>query len=204
MIKAVIFDFGGVIMRTEDYGPRRAWDERLNLEPGTVERAVHGSDLWVQAQLGRITADRYWRGVAELVYMRDLSQIDQLRADYFSGDYLNHRVISVIHDLRAHGCTTAILTNESLELTNRLENIGVAHLFDQVFISAQLGVMKPDPTIYRLALQRLGAPTAETVFIDDMLINVRGAQALGLNTILYRSETDLRSELKPYFDDGVL
>ena len=204
MVKAVIFDFGGVIVRTEDYGPRRTWDERLGLAPGSVERAVHGSDLWVQAQLGRITTERYWRGVAELVYMRDPRRIDQLRVDYYSGDYLNHRLMGVIKDLREAGCVTALLSNDSLELLPRLEQLEIESLFDHIFVSAQLGVMKPDPTAYRVALQRLRVKPADAIFIDDMLTNVRGAQSIGLPAILYRPETDVRAELRPHFDSGVL
>lgn len=47
MIKAAILDFGGVIVRTEDYGPRHAWDRRLGLPPGSVEQAVHHGETWI-------------------------------------------------------------------------------------------------------------------------------------------------------------
>ena len=201
MIKALIFDFDGVIVRTEDYSPRHAWDTRLGLPIGSVERAVHHSDLWIQAQLGRISEAAYWRGVAELLYMRG-DDISQLRRDYFSGDRLNYRVLDYIRELRQQGYTVAMLCNESLQLENRLRELGIRDLFDPVLVSAQIGVMKPDPTAYRVALHELRVAPREAVLIDDTLANVRAAQAVGMHALLFRPETNLRQELAPYLSDS--
>jgi len=204
MIKAIIFDFGGVLVRTEDHGPRHAWDKRLGLPTGSVERAVHYSDIWVQAQLGRILPQAYWAGVAELLYMRNnnrANDIDELRRDYFSGDRLNYRLVEFIGELREAGYQIALLSNDSIELQDRLRDLGIEPLFDHILISAQIGMMKPDPTVYRAALQALGVAPQEAVFIDDSLTNIRGAQYIGLNTIVFRYDTDLRAELAPYLGD---
>ena len=150
MIKAFIFDFGGVIVRTEDNAPRHAWDERLGLPEGSVERAVHHSDLWIQAQLGRITYRSYWEGVAEILYMRK-DDIPELRRDYFSGDRINYRLVELIRELRAQNYPIALLSNESVELEDRLNTLQLRDLFDHVLVSAQIGVMKPDPTAFRVA-----------------------------------------------------
>jgi epoxide hydrolase-like predicted phosphatase len=194
MIKAFIFDFGGVLARTEDYTPRHAWDERLGLPTGSVERAVHHSDIWIQAQLGRITPRAYWNGVAELLYMRK-EDIDELRRDYFSGDRLNYRLVALIRDLREKGYPVALLSNESLQLESRLREYGIHDLFDHILISAQMGMMKPDPTVYRVALHTVQASPHAAVFVDDSLTNVRSAQPLGIHVILFRPELDLRAEI---------
>ena len=57
MIRAVIFDWGGVLMRTVDASPRLAWDARLGLAPGSVNRLVFESPAWRRAQLGQISDD---------------------------------------------------------------------------------------------------------------------------------------------------
>ena len=57
MIRAVIFDWGGVLMRTVDASPRLAWDARLGLAPGSVNRLVFESSAWRRAQLGQISDD---------------------------------------------------------------------------------------------------------------------------------------------------
>ena len=202
MVKALIFDFEGVIIRTEDYGSRHAWDERLGLPIGSVERAVHHSDLWIQAQLGRITDSAYWRGVAELLYMRG-DDINELRRDYFNSDRINYRLMDYIRELRGEGYATALLCNESLRFEDRLRELGIRDLFEPVVVSALIGVMKPDPTVYRVTLQELRVAPHEAVFVDDSLTNVRGAQAAGLHAILFRPETNLRDELKPYLDGTI-
>ncbi|MBN1566018.1 MAG: HAD family phosphatase [Anaerolineae bacterium] len=195
MIKGFIFDFGGVIVRTEDYSPRHAWDERLGLPIGSVERAVHHSDLWVQAQLGRVTYDAYWQGVAELLYMHnDQDNIAELRKDYFKGDRLNYKLVNLIRELREDGYPVVLLSNESPELTERLHELNIYDLFDQVLISALIGVMKPDATAYRVALRALNVAPHEAIFVDDSLANIRGAQALGIQTLLFRGEVDFRAE----------
>lgn len=195
MIKAFIFDFGGVLVRTEDHSPRHAWDERLGLPVGSVERAVHHSDIWIQAQLGRITYRAYWEGVAEILYMNK-GDIPELRHDYFSGDRLNYRLVALIRELREQGHPIALLSNESVELRDRLRELELIDLFDHILVSAEIGMMKPDPTAFRVALQALQAPPQHVMFVDDALPNIRGAQQLGINAILFRNDTDLRAELK--------
>lgn len=201
MIKAFIFDFGGVLVRTEDNSLRHAWDERLGLPVGSVERAVHNSDIWIQAQLGRITPKAYWNGVAELLYMRK-DDIDDLRRDYFSGDRLNYKLVALIRDLRDKGYPVALLSNDSVQLEGRLRELGIYDLFDHVLISAQIGMMKPDPTAYRVALQTLKAAPNEVILVDDSLANVRGAQPLGLHAILFRPELDVRAEIMKCLEDN--
>jgi putative hydrolase of the HAD superfamily len=196
MIKAFIFDFGGVLVRTEDYSPRHAWDQRLGVPTGTVERVVHYSDLWIQAQLGRVAPQRYWRGVAEMLYMRDMSLIEDLRRDFYSGDRLNYRVVQLARDIKDRGFPVALLSNDSIELEGRLRALELDTLFDPVLISARIGVMKPDLTAYRVTLQTLDVAPDEALFVDDSIANVRAAQSMGIQAVLFRAELDLRAELE--------
>jgi len=69
-------------------------------------------------------------------------------------------------------------------------------IFDSLVLSYEVGLMKPQPQIYQLALQSAEAEPEETVFIDDLEENIRPAEALGMATILYRPETDLESRLQ--------
>ncbi len=203
-IKAIIWDFDGVLMRTEDQGPRHAWDQRLGLPIGSVERAVQRSDIWVQAQLGRVTEKAYWLGVAELLYIRrdNLDLIRELRKDYFAGDRLNYRLITLIQELKTAGYYQGLLANDSLQLDVKLRELGIYDLFDCVLISAQIGFMKPDAAAFRVALQELKVNPDEAVVIDEALNNIRVAQGMGISTILYRAETDVRAELEPLLNTG--
>ena len=199
MIKAILFDFGGVLVRTEEYSARHAWDARLGLPTGSVERAIQYSDLWIQAQLGRVSYQTYWNGVAEMLRMRP-AEIPPLREAYFSGDRLNYKLISLIRDLRERGLKIALLSNNIPQLEERLRELEIHTLFDHILISAKLGVMKPDVTVFRVALQTFKMAPQEVVYIDEALTNIRAAQPLGFHTILFRPEMDLRAELAHCLD----
>jgi HAD superfamily hydrolase (TIGR01509 family) len=69
------------------------------------------------------------------------------------------------------------------------------HDFDGLILSHDVGLMKPDARIYRLALEKFGIEPRRTVFIDDILANVDGARAVGWHGIHYRNAEQVRQEL---------
>ncbi len=199
--RAVVFDFGGVLVRTMDYTPRHAWDDRLGLPRGSVERIVHGSDAWREAQLGRLTPEQYWAQVAAELGL-DAPLLAQFRRDYFSRDQLDADLVALIEALRTSGHAVGLLSNDTLDLRERLRALGIAALFDPLLISARLGAMKPDPAAYRALLAALGRPPDEVIFVDDLPANVAGAQALGIHAVQYTAGMDLRAALAPLLTGG--
>src|SRR5258707_13258332 len=95
MINAIVFDFGGVLIRTVEPIGRKEWEARLNLHPGELERVVHGSSVAAQAQAGIITAEDYWHWVAETLGIQE-SEIPVLRHDFFRDDRLDLDLIALI------------------------------------------------------------------------------------------------------------
>jgi HAD superfamily hydrolase (TIGR01509 family) len=201
--RTVIFDFGGVIFKTRDYSPRHAWDARLGLEVGSVERAVHNSDSWRAAQHGTLTLHDYWADVAgKLGISVDVAET-QLAHDFYSGDVMDETVVDLIRKLLADGYSVALLSNDAAGLLRpRLGRLGITDLFDPLIISSEIGVMKPDPGAYRAVLERVGRPAADTIFIDDMQANIDGARALGIHGIHYWDGMDLEATLKPLLTIG--
>lgn len=196
MKRAVIFDFGGVLMKTISQKPRHAWDDRLGLAHGSIEAVVHGSEAWRRAQLGEMSVADYWMQVAEQLHLNQ-ADVEQLAQDYFSADRLDDDLITYIRELRADGYSVALLSNDSPALADKLRSLGIADLFEPLVISGNIGVMKPNVAAYQAILLRLGCPPAETVFIDDMPANVAGAQAVGMYAICYVDGMDLRAALTP-------
>ncbi len=192
--KGVIFDWGGVLMRTVDPSGRRKWEDKLGLPPNAVDRAVHGSRSWKQAQSGIISDDDYWADVSDQLGL-DEAQLVEFRRDYFGGDQLDEEMVRFIRGLRpAH--KTALLSNASPQLTELLENLRVTDVFDVVVISGLVGVQKPDPLIYQIVLERLGLSPEETIFVDDFIENVETARELGMGTLHFRAGMDWRGELE--------
>lgn len=196
---ALVFDFGGVLMKTASRAPRWAWDDRLGLARDTVERVVHGSESWRQAQTGQLDVAAYWADVAAQLSL-SADDVAQLERDYFSADQLDMDMVAFIRERKAVGQRIALLSNDSPTLAGKLEALGIDSLFEPLVISAHIGVMKPAPAAYRAVLDQLGCAPHETVFIDDMPANIDGARAVGMHAVLYTPETDLRAALAPFLD----
>ncbi len=196
MLKAIIFDVGGVLLRTHDWAGRHQWDEQLGLPHGRVEHTFFNSDLGLEAQHGRVTTDQHWHNVAQRLGV-SLEQLPQLRADFWAGDQLDLAMIQLIQHLKeAEGYQTAIISNAPDDLRHVLTHeFQVAATFDLIVVSAEEGIMKPDPAIYERTLARLGRQADEAIFIDDSPTNIAGAQAVGMKTILYRRDMDVAAEL---------
>lgn len=194
---ALIFDFGGVLMKTTSQAPRHAWDDRLGLARGTVERVVHGSKSWRLAQTGALSEADYWTDVGAQLGL-DQPTVRALFSDYFSADQLDPALMEMIRQQREKGQTVALLSNDAPSLRDKLAALGIDNLFDPLVISGEIGVMKPEPAAYTAVLDRLGIPAAHGVFIDDMPANIAGAQAVGLHAVHYTPNLDLAAALAPY------
>jgi putative hydrolase of the HAD superfamily len=201
-IKAVIFDYGGVLMRTEQPASgRREWEEQLGLAEGELERLAHHSDAWLKAQRGEISYEDYWNGIAGHLKL-SLPDMQRLRADYFRDDHLDHDLIALIRNLRQRGYVVGLLSNDTLVLENILRNeLKIYDEFDAVLISAKIGVVKPDEGAYYAILSLLNVKPIHAVFIDDNLNNVAAAHYLGMSAIWFRRGIDLRSELEAVLND---
>ncbi len=93
-------------------------------------------------------------------------------------------MVDAVRQIRDAGYRTALLTNISREGEAIFAKLfPVDELFDVVVDSSKVGMRKPDPAIYRLTCERLGAAPERCLFIDDLLCNVEAAQALGMQTI---------------------
>jgi len=194
--RAIIFDYGGVLMKTVDYEPRHRWDKRLGLPSGTVERIVHGSESWHKAMAGQITVEAYWDNIASQLNLSPYD-IQALAADFYAGDRLDTTLIDEIKQLKQAGHAVALLSNASTALMDELKALQIAHLFDPLVISAYIGVTKPERAAYEAVLERLQRPADETIFIDDMPANIIGAAQVGINALQYHNGMSLKKTLAP-------
>lgn len=194
MISSIIFDVGGVLIRTEDYSRRNALEDRLGLRRGQAEQLVFNSKKGRTAQQGQITSAELWQWIRHQLNL-DESGLRQFREEFFGGDRLNTTLLAFIQTLRPR-YQTAIISNFTDNLHQVItEFYPLAAAFDVVVGSAYEGVMKPDPEIYRRTLNRLGKSPAEAVFVDDFVANVEGARAVGMHAIHYTPQTNVPAEL---------
>lgn len=185
---------GGVILRTEDDSRRRQWEQRLGLAPNELTERVFEGDMSRRASVGKASAAQIWEEVAAEFQLTE-DQRQQLESDFWRGDRVDRELLNYIRQLRPER-RTALLSNAWPDVRHQIEERWrFADAFDQIVISAEVGLVKPDPRIYQLTLEQLGVPAAQAVFIDDFPMNVRGARAVGLEAILFRSPQQVRREL---------
>jgi len=194
MIKAVIFDVGGVLVRTHDHSHRRRWERRLGLDEGESEAIVFGGKMGTRAQSGEITEEALWEWIGRRLDLNG-ETLRAFRRDFWAGDVLDEELVAYIHTLRPR-YQTAVISNATDNLHHALSEIfDIADAFDVIVGSAAEKVMKPEPAIFHRTLERLGREPEEAVFIDDSPANVAGARALGIHAVHFRAGMDVPAAL---------
>lgn len=105
-------------------------------------------------------------------------------------------VVAIVDELRAAGIGLYVLSNSSADTLPRSPAVvALLDLFDGVLVSGEVGLLKPDPAIYRLAAERFGLDASLTWFIDDSQTNVDAATSIGWNSIHFTDAAALRAAL---------
>jgi putative hydrolase of the HAD superfamily len=195
--RTVIFDYGGVISL-----PQSAADLDVIADLAGIDR--HSEPFWRAYYAGRADLDQgsagavaYWRAIAaEVGAIWDDARIHELwAADFRSWLSINPGTVEVLADLKAGGTRLALLSNAGPDYGSYMRNGPLGDFFAACYVSGELGLIKPEPAIYRYALDGLGITAAEAVFIDDREVNIRGAQALGITGHLFTGVSPLRAFL---------
>jgi putative hydrolase of the HAD superfamily len=198
-VRAVFIDFGGVIMRTEDKGPRNRQAERLRMTSRDLEKIVFESESSLKASTGEITEEAHWQAVSKLLGV-SRGKGEKIIAEFFSGDRWDTALLDFLRSLRPER-KVVLISNAWSGLRSIIAKQHFEDAFDEMIISAEVGMMKPDARIYRLALDKMGVRPAQSVFLDDMLINVEAARSVGMNAIQFTQREKTLEELKQILID---
>ena len=194
MIKAVIFDIGGVIVRTEDRTPRAQLEVQLGLAPGESDQLVFNSEMGQQAQCGAIPTAELWAWLQQQLGL-NAEGLRDFRTAFWGGDRIDCKLVNYIRTLRPH-YQTAIISNATDDLLEQVARIDPeGDSFGLVVGSAYEKMMKPAPEIFLRTLARLGCQPDEAVFVDDFAHNVAGAQAVGMHAIHFTPGILINREL---------
>ena len=202
MLKALISDFGGVLMRTRADGSRRALEQRVGLPPNTIEARVFSSELSLSAQRGEISEEVFWR---TLEHDLDLPRCgltwQEFQREFFAEDFLDAELAAFIRNVRP-GLKTGLISNAWDGLREVLHTRApLADAFDVIVVSAEEKIMKPDARLYHLALERLGVQAGEAIFLDDFMENIDAANALGLIGIHFQSSAQAQRDIRALLDN---
>jgi len=198
-IRAVYFDLGGVLVRTGDREPRTRLAERLGMTYEELSKTVFENESSLRASLGAISPQEHWADVIQHLGLPP-SEVDSVRQDFFAGDALDLDLINFLRSLRPK-YRIGLLSNAWSDMRAYLISQRIEDVFDQLIISAEVGIMKPDARIYQLALEKLGVAPAEAVFVDDFTVNVEGARAVGMYAIQFTRPDKTLEELNQLLND---
>lgn len=193
-VRAVLFDVGGVIVRTEYQAPREHLAERLNMTYEDLVQLVFESETSRQASIGKLTVEAHWATLTKRL-SRPVSESAALREEFFAGDILDRDLVDYIRSLRPH-LKTGVVSNAWPDSREYLVRNHLDDAFDVLVISAEVGMMKPDPHIFELALKQLGVPAEEAAFVDDTRVNVEAASRMGIRGILFKNPKQMRTDLE--------
>ncbi|HEX6197904.1 MAG TPA: HAD-IA family hydrolase [Jiangellaceae bacterium] len=195
-IKAVLCDVDDVIRHWRD-DPIAAAERAHGVEYETLARAMFARDLLYPACAGEITAGD-WMGRAAnrlletgLSHEAALSLVQAWRSRPF---WIDQQVMDWLAAARRR-MPVWLLTNQMDDFAEAMAGAGVLERMDGVINSADVGVPKPEPEIYRIAAGKVGVPLEHCLFIDDRSENIDAAAELGMTTVLYRSFGDLHGVL---------
>lgn len=194
-IRAIIWDLGGVLVRTEDFRPREHLAAGFGMTRAELETLVFSGISGKQAQNGEIDVGQHWENLRETLKLSP-QEIETFQDTFWSGDRLDTALVEYIHSLRG-SYRTALLSNAFSDLRTAIFEVWqIQDAFDEIIISAEVGMTKPDVRIYRLALERVGVKPQEAVFIDDFTWNIEGAREAGLHAIHFQNPIQARRDLE--------
>ena len=193
-IKAVIWDIGGVIMRTEDLNPRDQLAADLGVTRDYLNEIIFGGEQGARAQRGELTQKEIW-DYARSELNLGTGEYPDLRERFFGGDILDIGLVDFIRSLKPR-YKTGIISNAWSELPAALDDWEIADAFDVIVGSGDEGIMKPDARIYQIALERLSVKPGEAIFVDDFIENIMGARELGINAIHFQNQEQTLQDLK--------
>lgn len=196
-IRAVFFDLGGVILRTEYQAPRQRLAEEFGMDYEDIDKIVFGGGLQgssVRATLGEITEEEHWRNVMKIL-KRPVTEYERIRDDFFAGDVIDHTILNFLRSIKPK-YKVGLISNAWSGLRSYIEREKFADVFHHMTISAEVGAAKPSAKIFEFALEQLQVKAKEAVFVDDVLENIEACEKLGMQGIQFKDSESTLKKLK--------
>jgi putative hydrolase of the HAD superfamily len=191
-IKAVIFDWGGVLIDDPAPGLMQYCADKLSVSKEDYIKAHNrfAKDF----QKGLISEDTFWAKVCRALGKPTLG-ITSLWSSAFRSVYSPRTdVFSVVSSLHNNGYRIALLSNTEVP-TMRFFHELQYNMFDVLVFSCAEGTMKPERKIYEITIERLGLTPEQTIFIDDKQEFINAAKQIKINTILFKDIEQVKTEL---------
>jgi putative hydrolase of the HAD superfamily len=190
--KALLVDFGGVLT-SDIWSSFAAFCEARGLDPAAAKQLFRENPdalAYLRGlETGELEPADFERRFAELLG----TDADGLIEGLFAGLAPNEPMLNAVERAQEVGVPTGLISN-SWVMDHYTDEI--RDLFDAVVISAEVGLHKPQPEIYRMAADEIGVNPQDCVFVDDLRENCEGAEAVGMTALLYRDADETIAKLE--------
>lgn len=175
-MKCLVLDAMGVIFRSaDDVGELLI--PFIAEKAGSLDEAVIQS-MYLQASLGKISADEFWNKVGLTPSLED---------EYLARHSLTPGILELLNEARDRKMPVWCLSNDVGRWSDKLRsNLGIEEFLSGSVISGDAGVRKPDADIYKALIQACGCRVEDLLFVDDRQKNVIAAREAGIRTILFK------------------
>ena len=197
MIKAVLFDFGGVLAEEAFKQGLMIVAKRDGLDPDRFFETARDLIYKIGYVSGTSDEPTFWKGLRNLTGIKETDE--ELREEILSRFTVRPGMISYADRLRSSSLVVAILSDQTDWLDEINRRTPFYHYFDYVFNSFYLKKTKRDVSIFRDVCSRLGFPPGEVLLIDDSADNIKRASGEGLKTILFRDLDQFEKEIENVF-----
>ncbi len=182
MYRAIIFDYFDVI-RTDVY---KAW-----LIAHGYSREGFFADIVEQMDRGEISLEEFLARLGD----RSDQSADEIFAEMKASAKVDHDIVAMIEQLHDSYKLGLLSNAPSNFIRSLLREDDIERHFDEIIISSEVGMTKPNPEIFQLILGRLQVPASEALFIDDNENHIRASEAIGIKGVVYTNATALKAEL---------
>jgi len=194
-VQSIIWDFAGVLLHTvngKSFNTRLA--ERLEVPLDVLQSVTESkvNDLWDMNEIGD---DEFYAYLLDALHLPKEKEA-VIRHFVVKDFYVDQTLLTYIKGLK-RSFTNVLLTNFPAHIHDFMQTDWiVVGAFDHVIASCDVKLIKPDPAIYELTLERIGNDAEECVFIDDREINTKAAEALGFHGIVYKTREQTINDLE--------
>lgn len=197
-IQAVIFDFGGVLYHLPDRSWIRRWRRVLGLKDEsalmTMIASPHESKLLMDIMVGNLQEEEMWNQFAADFRIRP-ELMQRIRRGFMSKRRINQQLFDYLSSLREK-YITAILSNAGSEARRIFVEVYQFHkIVDEMIISAEERVAKPDRRIYEIAVEKLNIQPHQAIFVDDLPENIEAANDFGMHGVLFENNEQVMTQV---------
>lgn len=199
MLKNIVFDMGGVLIRWDPVGFAREL-ELSGEDTSTLLKATYQNFLWGEMDWGRANEQDVYASACQMLPERLHPFAEKLIFHWCDRLQPIRGMADLVHACKRAGKNVYLLSNASHKQKEYWPQIPASEIFDGRVVSAEAGCAKPHAGIFHALLQSYDIKPEESVFIDDMWQNVLGAMQCGFHGVVFDGDTERLGKILTLMD----